>query len=454
MNDTEKAQAFPRGFIVTIDGPAGSGKSTTAALLAERLALAYLDTGAMYRAVAYAALRAGVDPENETEVARVAGSVNLEIRENGAVRSLFLDGANIDREIRTPEVSAAVSPVSAHAAVRRALVTIQRRIGAQGGIVAEGRDVGSVVFPHAAVKIFLVADLEARARRRLAQLASMGIEENIEAIRENIRSRDAMDAGRAVSPLVRPAGAITVDTSRLTIDEQVSEIERAARREAARITELALKPGERNPRASMRFHYRLTHAAVRGFYRMVFGLSVSGAEHLRSRENFIFASNHVSYADPLVVGCALDREVWFLAKKELFRNRLFGALIRAYHAIPVDREEIERKTMRKIFETLDAGRSVLMFPEGTRSRDGSLGALKPGLGFTAINAGVSVVPVYVTGTNRLGACFTRRAKLRVRIGPAIRVPRNAPGADRKTDYRVLTSMVASEMRMLSDESRT
>jgi len=453
MNSRRRAQEVPLGLIVTIDGPAGSGKSTTAALLAERLGLTYLDTGAMYRAVALAAIRRGIDPDNEAEVARLAGTIALEVGGESPRQSVFLDGINIDREIRTPEVSRAVSPVSRHDGVRRAMVRIQRRIGARGGIVAEGRDTGSVVFPHAAVKVFLVADLDARARRRFEQLRSLGITEDIEAIRENIRARDTMDAGRANSPLVRPVGAITVDTSHLSIAEQVDEIERAARVETERITRLAVGAGEENPFAAMNLYYRITHLFVRGFFRVVFGLVVSGREHLRYRENFIFASNHISYADSRAVGYAFDREVWFLAKKELFRNRFFGGLIRRYHAIPVDREEIERKTMKQIFEILRAGHSILMFPEGTRSRDGALREFKPGLGFTALNAGVSIIPVYVEGTNRLGACLARRAALRVAIGPPIRIAANPPGAEKKNDYRVLTRMVESELRMLRDESQ-
>jgi 1-acyl-sn-glycerol-3-phosphate acyltransferase len=180
-------------------------------------------------------------------------------------------------------------------------------------------------------------------------------------------------------------------------------------------------------------------------------LRIYGRQHLRYRENFIFASNHISYGDPLVVGCALDREIWFLAKKELFRNRLFARLIAAYHAIPVDREDIERKTMKRLLALLGEGRSLLMFPEGTRSRTGELGDLKAGLGFVAAKSGIGIVPVRVIGTNRLVDCLFRRAKLTVRIGPPIRVDRSRLGANPKEEYRVLSGMAQRALGMLMDE---
>lgn len=448
----DRAAAILGRLVVTIDGPAGSGKSTTASLLARRLGLVYLDTGAMYRAVTLAALERGIDPGDGEAAGRLAASVSIELETSGSSAVVRLDGRDVSREIRSPAVAAAVSPVSAHPSVRRAMVRLQRRIGGEGGIVAEGRDTGSVVFPHADLRVFLVADVEARARRRQAQQRALGIDESLEAIRENIRARDAIDSGRAASPLLRPAGAFVVDTSGISIEEQVALVEAAARAEAGRLAAIALAPGERNPFARAPAWYRVSRAAVRLVFRVLFGLRVEGVERLRWRENFIFASNHVSYADPPVVGCALDREVWFLAKKELFRNRAFAALIRAYHAIPVDRVEIERSTLKAVFAILRAERSLLMFPEGTRSRTGELREIKPGLGFISISAGASVVPVHVAGTNRLGRCLLRREPLRVRIGRPIRVRPGMAGDDRKTEYRVLAGMVASAIGMLRDET--
>jgi cytidylate kinase len=449
---TERTAAVLARFIVTIDGPAGSGKSTTASMLASRLGLAYLDTGAMYRTVAHAVIERGVDPENAAAVSDLASKLNLEIRTIEGKTSLFLDGRNVEGDIRTPEVSRLVSPVSRHEGVRRAMVRLQRLAGERGGIVAEGRDTGSVVFPHADVKVFLVADIEARTRRRVEQLRRMGIEQDVGAIRENILERDSMDSGRALGPLLRPAGAFTVDTSGLTIEAQVALIEAETLHQAERISSMAVARGESNPFARTTGYFGISQRIVRAVFRVVFGLRISGRERLRHREPYIFASNHLSNGDPLVVGCALDREVWFLAKKELFCKRLFAWLIGAYHAIPVDREEIERKTMKRLFDLLGKGRSILMFPEGTRSRTGELGELKAGLGFIAAKSGVSIVPVYVTGTNRLADCLLRRRKLSVRIGHPIRIEKDRLGENVKEEYRILAGMAQNAIRMLMDES--
>lgn len=449
---SQRASDFLRRMIVTIDGPAGSGKSTTAAILARRLAFSYLDTGSMYRAVALATIERGIDPEDSRSVEKLANEISVEVKTSGSNSTIYLDGRNVEQEIRSPEVSAAVSPVSKHPGVRRAMVRLQRRAGAGGGIVAEGRDTGSVVFPFADVRVFLTADVETRAIRRKEQLQRIGIEQSIEDIKSNIVARDQIDGSRETSPLVRPAGALEVDTSHCTIEEQVSAIEREVLSEAERLSKLAVMPGESDPLRRMKSYYRISHALVRRTMQILFGLKIRGSSNLRFRENFIFASNHRSYADPPIVGCALNREVWFLAKKELFRNKAFAALIEKYHAIPVDREELERSTIKRVLEILNNRGSILMFPEGTRSRTGELQELKPGLAYIAISSGVSIVPVYVSGTENLRDCFMRRRNLSVSIGRPIRVRSDRLSDDRKSEYRILTAMVASELEMLRDET--
>jgi len=452
MNREQKIREIVNSLVITIDGPAGSGKSTTASLLAERLELTYLDTGAMYRAVTYAVLRRGIDPEDEVAVSAVAGEINVEFRKIDSMPVIFLDGKNVENEIRRPDVSENVSPVSRYVKVREAMVRLQRRVGKRGGVVVEGRDTGSIVFPYAQVKIFLTANIKERVKRRQRQLRAMGVEQCIDDIKDNILQRDAIDSGRANSPLLRPPGSTVVDTSELSIDGQVDAIETLIRKEAERLAERKLSKGEHDPFGKMRLYYRISHILVRSVFKLIFGLKISGEENLLYRESFIFASNHLSYADPLIVGCALNREVWFLAKKELFRNRLFAWLIRTYHAIPVDRDEIDRKTLKIVLDTLKSGESVLMFPEGTRSRNGDLHPLKDGLGFIALLSRISVVPVYVTGSNSLLGCALRRKKLEVRIGPPIRIDRAYIQEDKKRDYRLLGSMIFEELRMLKRET--
>jgi 1-acyl-sn-glycerol-3-phosphate acyltransferase len=243
-----------------------------------------------------------------------------------------------------------------------------------------------------------------------------------------------------------------VDTSDLTIEEQVDIIDKAVRDEACRLALLRVWPRESDELERFRFNYRIARFAVRSFWKLLFGLRVYGQRNLRFREHFIFASNHISYADPPIVGSCLNREVSFVAKKELFRNRLFGWLIRSFNAIPIDRDEIDRSTLRLLISKLRSKESVLMFPEGTRSRNGELGTFKGGIGFLSLHTGTTVVPLLVRGSNGLGRCLTRRERLELYIGPPIRLPADYEPEDKKLDYRLLNQMVFETMRMMQDEA--
>ena len=203
--------------IIAIDGPAGSGKSTIARRLARRLGLQYLDTGAMYRGVTFAALRRGIDPAEIADVARIVGDVELEV----GLDTVRVDGVDATIEIRGPEITRAVSLVAANPDVRTDLVRRQREWAAErGGGVLEGRDIGTVVFPDAQLKVYLTARPEVRAERRSKEVADLSYEEVV----SDLARRDALDQGREDSPLAEADDALVVDTSDLTIDEVVEAL--------------------------------------------------------------------------------------------------------------------------------------------------------------------------------------------------------------------------------------
>ena len=211
-------------LVIAIDGPAASGKSTTARLVAARLGYLHVDTGGMYRAMTLKILRAGIDPADLPSVDALARSTKIGIDAAGGRAAIVLDGEDVSGMIRTPDVTRAVSQVSAIRSVRELMVREQRRLAAGGGVVLEGRDIGSVVLPDADIKIFLVADPAERARRRRKELLERGIDIGLGELESEIRERDRKDSSRELSPLRKAEGAVEVDTSALTVDEQVEMI--------------------------------------------------------------------------------------------------------------------------------------------------------------------------------------------------------------------------------------
>lgn len=211
-------------MIVTIDGPAGSGKSTVAKLLAKIFGLIYLDTGAIYRSLALFALRKGVSWEEEDKLVELVKEMKIEFIPTETNQKVILNDEDITEMIRTEEIGMGASIVSRHKKVRAALVNLQRSFKEKGSLVAEGRDTGTVIFPEAEVKVFLTADITERAKRRWKELKEKGIDADLNSILESLKKRDLQDSTRKVAPLVPAEDAVIIDTTNLTIDDVVKRI--------------------------------------------------------------------------------------------------------------------------------------------------------------------------------------------------------------------------------------
>lgn len=219
----------PRRLVIAIDGPAGSGKSTIAARLARKLGYTNLESGAMYRALALKAIEHQVAFDDAEALRRLAASSVIELEPRGEGNRVSLDGRDVSQRIREADVSLAASQVSTHPPVRQVMVARQRELGANGGVVMEGRDIGTAVFPNADVKIFLDADPTVRVERRVQQNGSKSAED-AKKVQAEISARDERDRTRAASPLVQAEDAIIVDTTHKTIDQVVDEVEAAVRK--------------------------------------------------------------------------------------------------------------------------------------------------------------------------------------------------------------------------------
>lgn len=210
-------------IVVAIDGPAGAGKSTIAKLAAEKLGYAYIDTGAMYRSVAWKFLQTG-KAFDEDFISGLSKTMLIDFKPSTKINRVFVDGTEVTDAIRTPEVTAIVSRVAAIGAVREAMVDQQRRMGEAGGVLMDGRDIGTVVFPNAQLKIFLTASVEERARRRYAEMVAKGQQVDLQQLQADIAERDKQDSERAISPLRQAEDALLLDTSDMGISEVTEKI--------------------------------------------------------------------------------------------------------------------------------------------------------------------------------------------------------------------------------------
>lgn len=217
-------------LVIAVDGPVGAGKSTAARLLAERLGCRYIDSGAMYRALAWKALQMKLDLEDERRLMRLLGDTSITLERSGEGLIVLVDGQEVSREIRTPEVEQASSKISTLAGIRRVMVARQREMASQGGVVMDGRDIGTVVFPDADVKFYLEARLDERAKRRYLEARRAGVVGDLEKFTEEVEVRDARDMGRSASPLRKAEDAVTIDTTDLNAFQVVAAMENETNR--------------------------------------------------------------------------------------------------------------------------------------------------------------------------------------------------------------------------------
>lgn len=373
-------------MIIAIDGPSGTGKSTVAKLVAKQLGFTFFDTGAMYRCFAWKISQDGIDPTNQEEVASALASFHFEIKTEHE-RHYFVNHTEVTQQIRTREISMIASQVAAYAEVRNFMVKLQRRFGRSCDAVFEGRDMGTVVFPNADLKIFLTAKPTVRAERRYHEIISkfpdLAQPPTMDQILEELSLRDKNDTTRSLSPLKAAPDAIVIDTSDYTIEEVVEKI-------------IRLKPKRKKRFSTMKFSYWLVYTLARGFFKLFYRLKIYGENHIHPGSGLLIA-NHTSFYDPPILSISCTEEVHFLARESLFKVPLLGRLIKTLNTHPVARESADMNALRQMIRLLSEGKKLIIFPEGTRSKTGKLHPFKPGFSFLAKKAKATVYPAYIAG---------------------------------------------------------
>jgi len=328
------------------------------------------------------------------------------------------------------------------ASVRARVTPLQRQLAAEGGVVLEGRDTGTVVCPDAEVKFYLTASIEARARRRQAELIAAGTPVSLAAITSELAARDKQDETRELAPLRKPEGAIELDTSDLSADQVVERLIAAIEHH---------KDGASTTARWNRF-YAACKVPTVAFMRLMFRLEAVGVENIPASGPVLIVSNHSSVLDPPLIGGASDRQLTYLAKAELFKIPLFGALIRGLDARPIRREGADPAALRTARHVLEEGRALLVFPEGTRGDEGDIRPAKAGAGLLAVSSGAAVVPVYVKGSGQAwprGRSLPRPAKITVTFGKPLRFE-PARGTDRKAQYELASREMMDAISRLRD----
>ncbi len=387
---------LPPDAVIAIDGPAGSGKSSTARALAERFGLLYIDTGAMYRALTQMAINDGVDAGDEAGLVALLAPATVELRPAKGDVTVLWNGKDVSRAIRTPEVESQVSRVASHPAVRAVMVTLQQAMGRRGGVVMEGRDIGSVVFPLATAKIFLSASLEARVERRYRQYRQRGRDISREELTRDLADRDRQDSEREASPLCISPDAIVVDSSDLSLEQQTETCARACLVNPA--LDQTVDTDLAAARLEVPMNYRFAYFVMRGLARF-FGLRQYGNEGGALPRGCIVAVNHISMWDPPLVGSVFHRyPVHTLAKEELFRIGPLGSILRWIDAIPIRRQGYDANAFDEARIALDKGHNLLIFPEGTRRAIGHPGPVRNGLGILVQATRAPVLPLFIRGS--------------------------------------------------------
>lgn len=394
---------------IAIDGPSGAGKSTIAKIVAKTLGITYLDTGAMYRAVALYVVNCGKNPSDEEQVVPLLKDIEISYIKNNEENSICLNGRDVSEDIRRHEMSKYASEVSKIPAVRLFLVEMQRNIAKSADVVLDGRDITSYVLPDAKYKFYLTADAEERAKRRYKELCEKGQVVTYEQILADVKDRDFNDMNRAFAPLTKTEDSIEIDSTSMSLQEVVDailqNIEDVDKKELsddaikqtkadASLQDKHAKPKRKKQKSNI--FYKCLANIVRWGMGAVWATKIYFKDRFPKNSKSIVICNHYSAIDPCVImSRILGKNSKVLMKEEVAANVFVGKVAKEIGAIPVKRGEADVNAVKSVFGALNRNQAVLIFPEGTRNKDNGKEMLpfKSGVATFAVKTKSPIVPM-------------------------------------------------------------
>ncbi len=434
-------------FIVAIDGPAGTGKGTMAEILSKKYNLVNIDTGAMYRCVTLEMLNKNIGLDDDEKIAEMLKTIKIEMSNDGGKQRVLLNGEDVTQQIRSQEVSANVSPVSSIKQIRLAMAGLQRKMGQGKDVIMEGRDIGTVIFPTADVKIYLDANVEVRAQRRFKQNQEKGIDMSYEEVLDNIKKRDKNDMEKEMGALKVAPGATVIDGSNMTIKQVEKNI--------SKIIDKKIKDKKKEEKIYKirpettwkKIERAIIKKIIYAFYKLAFRIEKVGEENVPMEEPIIICANHLNMWDAVGLVTATKRRILFIAKEDLFNNGFLNWIAHVFDVIPIKRGMRDMEAMKRCLGALKEGKAVGLFPEGTRRGLEKGAKVQNGAAYMALKTKVKVVPVGIQGT------FKPFTKVTLNYGKPIDYTKYDSKNPEKEDLEQATKEIMDNIIMLTKKGK-
>ena len=385
-------------FVVAIDGPAGTGKGTITSLISKEMGLVNIDTGATYRCVALYAIRNNIKIEEKEKIIASLDNIKIDMKNEKGKQKVYLNGEDVTSEIRNKDVTLIVSQVSSIVEVRTKMVEVQRNLAKGKDVIMEGRDITTVVFPNADVKIYMDADEEERVNRRYKELQQKGSDMTYEEVLKNIQIRDKNDKEKEVGALKIAKDAIVIDTTKKSIKQVKNEVKKIIKDKQKEIQHRIKVYTPRPDTKWKHFVYKITRVFLKLLYRMAYRVEKVGEENIEDNKPYIICANHINYLDAAAIVIFTKRKVYFVGKEDLCRIKIINWLAHVFDCIPIKRNTQDLDAMKRCLKVLKENEVLGIFPEGTRNGMAKGAEVKNGASFMALRTGSPIIPVGIKGS--------------------------------------------------------